>query len=379
MPTTISERWLTRGIIVLAIGGTLASGVLLAYHDGGWQTADTSDTGYLASLCHPPSIPSASCADVVGSRWGAFDFQIGSRRWVVPLSFLGLAYFLTMAVWFTFTGGTSGGRWLERYAPLSAGFLGLVASCGLIGVMAFVIRSWCPLCVIAHLANFGMVALIVARARRDGTDPGDANAFGGPRAAAGGVHTHLARLAVLTSLCAIVGGWMLFDRTIELRRQWRKAHGLRRAIDAMQQDETLMLYSFLAEPVHEVTAGADGHRIDQPRIVLFLDAQSRSSQCFESAWRDRYARAVGDAIPVEIRHLNDGAAQALAAAFDVRQAPAAVVDGRRVPDLCLRSDAFWTVVGRRPAVLRESGDLVAMMSKHAATSTSASSQEAGLP
>jgi len=63
----------------------------------------------------------------------------------------------------------------------------------------------------------------------------------------------------------------------------------------------------------------------------------------------------------------------------VRQAPAAVVDGRRVPDLCLRSDAFWTVVGRRPAVLRESGDLVAMMSKHAATSTSASSQEAGLP
>lgn len=377
MPTTISERWLTRGIIVLAIGGAFASGVLLAYHDGGWQTAGTSGTGYLANLCHPPSIPSASCANVVGSRWGALDFQIGSRRWVVPLSFLGLAYFLTMAVWFTFTGGTRGGTWLERYAPLSAGLLGFVGSCGLIGVMAFVIRSWCPLCVIAHLANFAMVGLMVARARRDRGAPGEASAFSGPRVAAGSMQGHLARLAVLTSLCAIVGGWMLFDRTIELRRQWRKANGLRKAIEAMQEDETLMLYSFLAEPVHKVPAGADGHRIDQPRIVLFLDAKSRSSQCFESAWRDRYAPAVGDAIPVEIRHLNDEASRALASAFDVRQAPAAVVDGRRVPDLCLRSDAFWTVVGRRPALLRESGDLIAMLSKQAATSTS--SGEAGLP
>jgi len=376
MPTKISDRWLNRGIIVLAIGGALASGVLLASHDGGWQTAGTSGTGYLANLCHPPSIPSANCADVVGSRWGALDFRIGSRRWVVPLSFLGFAYFLTMAVWFTFTGATTGVSRLERYGPVSTGLLGIVASCGLIGVMAFVIRSWCPLCVIAHLANFGMVALILARAWRDDADPSQPVDFGGRRANAG-MHIQLARLAVLTSLCAVGCGWMLFDRTIELRREWRKAHALRKAIATMQEDETLMLYSFLAEPVHEVPAVADGHLIDQPRIVLFLDAESPSSRCFESAWRERYSPAVGDAIPVEVRHLNDEASRTLASAFDVRLAPAAVVDGRRVPDLCLRSDAFWTVVGRRPAVLREAGDLLAMLSKHAATSTSSS--EAVLP
>ena len=84
--------WLPVLAVGLALGGAALSAKLLADHDGGWSTAG-SNLGLLWGLCESAAMPSVSCAEVVGSPWGAVDLSIQGRTFIVPTSFIGFAYF----------------------------------------------------------------------------------------------------------------------------------------------------------------------------------------------------------------------------------------------------------------------------------------------
>jgi len=348
----------------MALGGLVASGILLAHDDGGWRTGDGTSSGLLRSLCQPASLPSASCDEVVGSRWGSFDITIGARRWEVPLSFVGFAYFLTMAVWFVFIGTRSSGHRLERDAPMCLGLCGVAASVVLIAVMAVEIGSWCPLCVIAHAANVGMVALLLVRLR---SSPGQARPSPWTRTESGGpTHGRFAWLAVMTSACAVTGSWMVYETTVELRRQWRGAHGLRQAIEEIQEDEAIVLHRFLAEPVSELPAINEDTNGPEPRLVIYLDRNSRASNCFESVWRERFAVLAERDRRTAYLHAARVEERARAASLGLEEAPAARLGGRRVPDLCLRSETFWRLIGRSPELIDGTVDPIALGPVHGA-------------
>ena len=83
--------------LALALSGAFVCGTLLAAHGGGWRT-DSEPGGLFTSLCNSPRTPSATCAEALDGRWGAVDFALGGRIYLVPTSFVGLAYFASIAI-----------------------------------------------------------------------------------------------------------------------------------------------------------------------------------------------------------------------------------------------------------------------------------------
>ncbi len=429
MSKTAKRRLLTCAIVVLALLGILFTGALLADHDGGWDSGHNLGTAFLLQLCASDALPSASCADVVASRWGSFDFYYHTRRYLVPMSFIGLAYFLTIAIWFTFCGIPPGyATWRRRGVGLFVTG-GLLVSVSLTIVMAFSLKSWCPLCVFAHFANLAIfVAFVLAwrLTRTEGPDKPPAKTVGNRD-----LELRLGLLALATSVAVVGCAWFYFDTVLETRRQWRRAHGLKQAIEALQDDAAFTMREFFAEPVQPVPRKEPDLDDTRPTMVVFRSFESNASACFEQDWRDEFSREAGDSLRIEYRHTpldliqavsegrplddsetaplrameaarlqhdpaaydrlavalfrsrkshttpdfaalahrvgldalrltNDMASDAvrrrvmedlaLAVSLHVDHTPTIFIEGRRVPNLCVKSSAFWAAIGHEPGL-----------------------------
>ncbi len=296
-----TRTWLTVSVVTLAVCGALCSGILLAHHDGGWSLGDDEGTSYLLRMCSSRALPSVSCADVVGSRWGSFDFYLGARRFLVPLSFIGFGYFVTLAIWFTFTGfPTPSDKW--RFRPTAAVVsAGVCASLALTSVMWVSLHRWCPLCVAAHVANIAILLVIVAGYRRLKTsDSATTNRRSPERPLVG--QRRLAVLGIATSIATVAGAWLFYESSVETRRYWRQAHGLEQVIKAMQDDADLTLREFFAQPLRTVPTKEASLGDHRPTMTVFRSFDSDASACFEQDWREEFAAAVGESLRVEYRH-----------------------------------------------------------------------------
>ncbi len=429
MSDTGKRRVLACVIVALALVGMLVTGALLSDHDGGWDTGHNTGTAFLLQLCTSDALPSASCADVIGSRWGSFDFYVGARRILLPMSFIGLAYFLMIATWVTFCGlPPIHAKWRRRGVGLFVTG-GMLVSISLTIVMAFSLQSWCPLCLLAHGANLAIfVALAVAlRLGRNQnlshtTTPSEAPRYADLR---------FGLLAVTTSVAAMGATWVYFDTAIETRRQWRRASGLKNAIEALQDNTAFTMREFFAEPVRSIPLQEPARDDARPAMVVFRSFESDASACFEQDWRDGFSQSAGHSLRIEYRHTppslirsieagkplddaqtaplrameaarlqhnptgydrltvalfrsrrnataRDYAAMArragldadrllrdmanesvrrsvvqdlsLAAALGVDHTPAIFIEGRRVPNLCVKSSTFWAAIGHEPGL-----------------------------
>lgn len=289
MPAPTSRSLCILTIVGLSLAGAWVSGTLLTEHDGGWA-AERQGTGFLLSLCESQVLPSVSCAGVVDSRWGSFDAYIGSRRIYVPTSLIGLAYFVSLAIWFGMVGSfLAAARWLWVLTLL-------VVSCGLVGsifflvLMALTLSEWCPPCVIAHLLNgaiFIGTIWLWRSTRRTSADEStfDLTALITPAR----VRRRLAGWAVVVSGAAALGLWFYFDAATEVRRQWRKLHGLNQVIAEMQNDRGFVLREYFAQPVVDIPRRSDDNRValaclseSAPRLLIFTDYDCSECACFES-------------------------------------------------------------------------------------------------
>jgi len=292
--------WLTGSAVTLAVTGAACSGLLLVHHDGGWNLGSDASPEYLLTLCGPEALPSASCADVVGSRLGSFDFYVGGRRFLVPLSFVGFSYFVTVAIWLTFTGLPMPSRRWHARATVAVVVAGVAVSVALSAVMAFSLHHWCPLCVASHIANIAMLACVVVGSRRLRPATSQATSFAAGTCPAA-VERRLAVLGFATSVAAVVGAWLLYEANVEMHRYWRGAHGLKQVIVAMQNDAGMTLREFFAQPQQAVPVkevALDDHR---PTVTVFRSFASDASACFERDWREDFAAAVGDSLRIEYR------------------------------------------------------------------------------
>lgn len=315
MPTPTSRSFCILTIVGLSLAGAWVSGTLLIEHDGGWTT-EGQGTGFLLSLCESRVLPSVSCARVVDSRWGSFDLYLGSRRIYVPTSLIGLAYFMSLAIWFAMVGGLlMGARWLWVLTLL-------VVSCGLVGsiffmmLMALTLSEWCPPCVIAHLLN-GAVFIgtiwLWRGTRRVSADEStfDLTALVTPAR----VRRQFTGWAMVVSGAAALGLWLYFDAATEVRRQWRKLHGFNQVIAEMQNDRGFVLREYFARPVVEIPRRSDNNRValtclseSAPRLLIFTDYDCSKCACFESRRHSLIESAFCGNLEVDYRHFpGDGA------------------------------------------------------------------------
>ncbi|MFQ5494595.1 MAG: vitamin K epoxide reductase family protein, partial [Phycisphaerae bacterium] len=356
-------------IVGLAVAGAYVSGSLLVGHGGGWN-ADRSGDGFLLRSCASAAHPSVSCPEVIGSRFGSFDFAIAGRRVLVPTSLIGLAYFTTIALWFTLVGPAPGGDRRLRSVTMLLVSGGLAGSMFLTGLMAFSLSHWCPPCILAHVLNAGVFGLSLWHrrvSRRAAADRAWSGVTMSPRVWPGGQR---AVWAVGLAGACTVGFWLYFDARMEVRRQWRKLAATRSVIETMQGDAAMMMREYLAQPVVEAASRPASHRqraapesASSARLVIFTKDDCPACACFEKTRLPRIVAALGGRLHVE-RHdvggragspdgQNDAASPQeaadtrLAAALGVTRVPALFLDGRRVPDLCAGSAAFWEAVAKR--------------------------------
>jgi PqqD family protein of HPr-rel-A system len=303
-------RFLVFIIVVLAGSGAWVMGTLATQHDGGWQ-AVAGGTGLLLRLCESQTMPSASCADVVGSRWGSFDFHVGSRVVNVPTSLIGLGWFVSVAIWFTMVGRVPAwSRRLWRFVLLLS--LGSVVISVLFFVaMVFVVGGWCPLCALAHALNLGIFLALVTlrRVSRSRNVRRTAGGLTDPPAVAR-IQRRLSAAAFGTCCLACLAMWFYFDAVSEARRQWRKVFGMNQAVAALQEDRGFVLREYYAQPAVFIpprSASASSqttHPVaDAAQIVMFVDYDCTGCACFEGRRERVFRDAFGENLRVEIRHL----------------------------------------------------------------------------
>jgi len=416
-------------VILSGLAGAGASGLLLSRHEGGWTTAGT-DSRFLVNLCESETLPSASCADVVGSRWGSFDIYIDGSRILVPTSYIGLAYFAAVTIWFGLAGSTFAQSTIRGLMVLVL-LGGIGASLVLTLLMVFSLSSWCPLCVFAHGCNAILVLAGLIYLWRIGVASAavQGDRFASSPAYQECEHTTFFRRRIVLSAgtvvaVALAGLWGYYSAMTEAQRQWRKARGYADTIAALQSDEAFMLREFYAqEPIQDWPDKLDAHATDGlPTITLFTDFACKACACFDGHWHETLTRYFGEEFDVEYRiltrdpaepevsntyddtaraaaaaraiadprtyrafhrllfqHRNDatqekGAALArraglepsayanslndpavgeslqqdadLARDLGVESTPTVFVNGRRVPDLCLKSRVFWRALAK---------------------------------
>ncbi|MFQ5463161.1 MAG: vitamin K epoxide reductase family protein [Phycisphaerae bacterium] len=419
------DRKTRAALVVLPFLGAMISGALLVEHGGGWQVP-WQGASFLARLCDPVQGESPLCTEVAGSHFGEFDVYVRGRRLVFPTSYLGLAYFLTLSIWFGIIfRARSAGRWL-RLATWGGIATGLAVSLALVAVMALVLGAWCALCGAAHAVNAAVV-VIAARWLRATRSPADRapNGWSEPS-----MRLRFAASGALLIAAVVGGSWLYYDAMREARRQWRKARGYADAVAVLQSDPELMLHAYYAQPSEWPEPGdafTSAPEVDAAtRVTLFVDYDSGGSACFEKRFNEQFQPWLPGPVQVAYRHIparsssaapggvtpEASAVQAARAAeaarrlggeavfecmrrwlfasrhdpdardvpaladraglnvarfqaemdsdavagqvvadvamahrLGVRHAPAAFLNGRRVPDICLRSEAFWRAVG----------------------------------
>lgn len=284
-----SENGFAALVVVLAVAGAWICGSMLLERDGGWQVADAA-SGLIGGDggCSWEPAGTLSCSEVVGSRWGSFDVYLGGKRFLVPTSFLGLAYFTCVALWFgLITPPALWGKWITRATALGIA-AGAVVSVLFLLLMGTQLRSWCSGCVYVHVINGAIILASIPTMRRRGRPHGSGTPLVSwaelpqirqlRRRAVGGT---IAVGAAMTTLL-----WMYYDAGAHARREWRDARRAANVIQTLKDDAHLMMAWFEHQP-----RVADGLVLQQagfnpsnigPRVDVFTSLNDPRANCFEA-------------------------------------------------------------------------------------------------
>lgn len=302
---TYRNQLIRFSLLALAILGVCITGLMVADHDGPWKV-DGSEAGILLQICESASIPSVRCADVVGSRWGSFDFYLGARRILVPTSFVGLVYFVALSAWLWIVGPFyQTMRWYRR-GVVALVTLALCCSLFFIFQMAFHLSKWCPLCVVVHIINALIFAgILLSNKLRHQTCATTSEAVTEHRLRR---LQHRMVVSALTMAFVVSAGlWMYYQASKEVKHYWRKAQGYKLAMERLQEDEAMVMREFYAQPVVDLPVkyaiSSEDESPQDHRLVVFMNYNSSSSACFEKEWKEKYGPVVTHLPRIEYRYL----------------------------------------------------------------------------
>lgn len=283
MNRSASHPILTIFAVLLAIAGMAISGVLLQHH----VVAAIGGDPLLQAACEPTA--TASCDDVIASKWGRI--VVGGTSWQaeIPTAWVGFAYFALVASWFLVIGSPGPHRRRLHILPTLGLLAGLAGAIGFEYVMFAMLGKYCPLCMATHviILLLTVIALLMwrrvpARGQRDtGESGGGADVGGGTDSADSGVALpivanayptgRLLRAVLLVTVATSAAGW--FGYMYMMQRGYTQAY-----YDKWQEydkDTRLNYERFLAQPVHEIPVYPEdpvrGPADAKYTVVLFSD------------------------------------------------------------------------------------------------------------
>jgi uncharacterized membrane protein len=312
-----SSKLARYGVVLLCLAGAWISGQLLIAHAGPWPEANPA-TGFFNRLCAEGADGASGCAALQKSNWSAFDITIPAvtsglkvtrHRVVIPVAFVGLAYFVSLGVWCTFAGApATWGRWYV--VPLVAVAAGACGSITLLWVLLVKLESQCTWCIISHAINglllIGVLAMRPARSARPGgaaPERRQEDCRRSPRV----TMTPSAALRIIGfAVLVVIGLWMYRGAKLETRQQVTKLLPYKEFVDNRKDDPAFLLREFYAEP-EQILPGAnliDGEAQieDVPTVTIFTDFQCSQCACFAQKWQTRYRHLLMGPIQVDLRH-----------------------------------------------------------------------------
>jgi predicted DsbA family dithiol-disulfide isomerase len=309
--TTRRSHLLLIAILALSGCGAWLNSEMLKQQDDLWGQGHAA--GLIARMCEVTQQWGFNCATATKGAWANVRMPVlawsgGSHvhlaRINVPVAFIGLAYFVFLAVWFAFVGRPRafGRRWY--FVPIAAVALGACGSLFYLAVMAFMFAPWCAACVLIHLINFMIVAAVGSLCRCKAPVIIDETATHPEYPPA--VQTLTAREAlgaIAFSLVLIVGLWEYRGEHLALRDQWRKLLPYKSLVTTLSGDRDFLLREYYAEPRQATISAADESALDnRPRLDVFTDYECPNCACRTSGIISQARAAFGDDLQIMIRH-----------------------------------------------------------------------------
>ena len=231
------------------------------------------------------------CAQATESIWG----RVPGVDW--PVSFVGLAYFVFMGVWYAVAGG--------RRVPLHAALCALPASLGLVGLMATGAAPWCTACLAVHVVN---VVLVVAAWRLAAAAPRESASYG----------LNNAVTAAAVAMVMVGGLWFHYRSEVSHRQTRAGLLQYRHLVTALQEDPEFLLREHAAQPQYEFALRpTEAARADAHQLVVFTDFACEACFCNAVKIQDEIVKTFDGRLDVLVRYLPmkaPGAAQAAEAA-----------------------------------------------------------------
>ena len=312
------RKALPAALVLLCVAGAWISGELVKDHAGPWPSSKAAPTLF-ARLCGTGPGGESGCAAVLDSKWSAVDVNvpvltraltIQRSRVVVPVAFLGLAYYVFLGVWFAFAGRPRPwGRWWYL-VPLSSVAGGAVGSITLVWVMVFEIEARCWWCLLTHVINglllVGTLCLWPRQAART-VERSIVRSKNNPAAYTRATLTPSAALKTMGfAVLLIVGLWFYRGAKLDIRREVAKLLPYKEFVDQRTNDPAFLLREYYAQPQRTIppeSRNGDHSTGDtSPTLVVFSDFQCPQCACFAGNWKKQLEPRWRGSLRVSFRH-----------------------------------------------------------------------------
>ncbi len=283
-----APRHILTGIVLLIAGtGAWLSGDLLKQHAGLWSRSTTAEP------CTITGVALGDCTATLDHAWSVVQLpwpeldSVQGLRWetrVLPVAFIGLAYFVFMGCWSAFA-GIHAPRTRRSWHLVVAG-CSIPVSLLCAGVMVAGRVPLCPRCITVHLLNAALVIILIMAARR------------AVPTTASGPSKNLPTLfevvrAASVALIVIAALWMYRGERLALQHQIDNGVAYRKIVDGMRSDERTLWHAFAQD---------ESAVIERPALTLFVDYQCPGCACALTRLRRQAEHAFGDELSVGIRH-----------------------------------------------------------------------------
>ena len=363
------SRMLLLGILVLIASGAWISGQLLKRHADLWSTggpgrgapASNVEGGLFERVCRATESLGLDCTAADKSGWAELsipvpiasrDLSVHVRKVVVPVAFLGLAYFVFLGTWFVFVGPprpSGASRPLTstikdgqsavdveswHRIPLAVGWVGAAVSVLYLVVMIADIAPACGWCEAAHVVNLLMV-LAIRRLYRQSCRcwigppkadlrsrfalfhrkrswlawlltwrrPSSARLGMPPTTVSTVPESRLAVHAVVFALILIGSLWLYRHQQLAMGSRLRALVPYQQMVSTLRADPEFLLREHYAQPLHRIPALSDDPAAEsRPRLVVFTDFQCGACYCNAMQLREQVLPAFDGRLTVDVRH-----------------------------------------------------------------------------
>ncbi len=292
--------WFLVPAVAAALTGLYVSDALLAKHMHFPGTPD-----WLNAMCESGASTTVSCDTVLASPWGMFPpVRDGDpkNKVRVPVALIGMAYFTALLLWLLTVGRVNReGRWWHLL-PLTINACGLLGSIGFIKIMATDLATWCPLCVMSHVANLVLFVMNLLLWPRE---PREAAKQQVPEATPRALPYPSTRLAtVVVVLCLIA---VLFElRSVELKATRGITAKLTSAMEEIRNEVGTLISTHMGGTKHRIEFRDDDpvrHRAERvPTLVVWSDFECASCKKFASDLEAKHFDAFSGRLQVVYKH-----------------------------------------------------------------------------